>query len=119
MLGEDGPITVAPGRVQIGADGTVRSGGVVAGKLSVVEFAEPSQMVREGGAILRAPEGATPLAPEHSQIRTGALEDSNVSMVDRVAELTSVSRTFEALQRSLSVLMNDVDGRSIDALGKR
>jgi flagellar basal body rod protein FlgG len=52
-------------------------------------------------------------------VHAGALEQSNVSIVDRLAELTTASRTFEALQRSLSVLMNDVDSRAITELGRR
>ena len=97
----------------------MRNGGVVAGRLRVVEFADPAALIREGGSVLRAPEGATPADVATPIIRAGALEQSNVSVVERVAELTSLSRTFEALQRSLSVLMNDVDGRTIDTLGRR
>ena len=40
-------------------------------------------------------------------------------MVDRIAELTEVTRTFEALQRGVGLLMNDVDGRPISELGRR
>ena len=39
------------------------------------------------------------------------------SVADRLAELTTVARGFEALQKAISVLMNDVDGRAIDDLG--
>ena len=40
-------------------------------------------------------------------------------MVDRMVALTEVSRSFEALQRGVSVLMNDIDGRAISELGRR
>jgi hypothetical protein len=40
-------------------------------------------------------------------------------MVDRMAMLTEVSRSFEALQKGISVLMNDIDARAISELGKR
>jgi flagellar basal body rod protein FlgG len=52
-------------------------------------------------------------------LRAGTLEQSNVSVADRLAQLTSVSRGFEALQKAISMLMNDVDGRAIDQLGRR
>ncbi|HQZ37917.1 MAG TPA: flagellar hook-basal body protein [Vicinamibacterales bacterium] len=119
VLGEEGPIKVGTGPVQIEADGTVRSSGVVAGRLSVVEFADPRGLVREGGALLRAGEGAAPNAAAHPVVRAGSLEQSNVSVVERIAELTNVSRNFEALQRAVSVLMNDIDGRTIDSIGRR
>ena len=101
----------ATGKVDIDDDGTVSADGVVAGKLAVVDFADPGVLVRESGALLRA-DNAAATAIEAPVVRTGALEQSNVSVVDRVAELTNVSRSFEALQKAVSVLMNDVDGRA-------
>jgi hypothetical protein len=42
-----------------------------------------------------------------------------VLVADRLAQLTNVSRGFEAMQKAMSVLMNDVDGRAIEHLGRR
>lgn len=121
VMGEDGPIKVegnAP--ITIEDDGTVRAGKEAAGKIAVVRFENPGALLREGGALLRAPQGATAIPIESEQtVKTGALEDSNVSVVERLGELTNVSRAFQSLQRALSVMMNDVDGRSIDSLGRR
>ena len=117
VRGVDGPITVGTGRLAIESDGTVLSDGVAVGKLAVVEFADPGGLVRESGALLKT--DATPTAVATPTIRTGSLEQSNVSVVDRVAELTSVNRSFQALQKAVSVLMNDVDGRAIDTFGRR
>jgi len=36
-----------------------------------------------------------------------------------MASLTEVTRTFEALQKGISVLMNDIDARAISELGRR
>ena len=120
VLGDDGPIKLEEGEIAIENDGTIRAGAEVAGKLAVVRFENPGVLLREGGSLLRAPEGATPIKVEDSAlVKPGALEDSNVSVVERLGELTTVSRAFQSLQRALSVLMNDVDGRSIDALGRR
>ena len=41
-----------------------------------------------------------------------------MSVVDRIAELTNVSRTFGTLERALSLLSNDVDLRAITELRK-
>lgn len=119
LLGTGGPIKVGDGAVQIGADGTVTSDGVVAGQIRVVEFGDPSRLVREGGALLRAGDGAAPTEAAHPKLFAGSLEQSNVSVTDRVAELTNVSRNFEALQKAVSVLMNDIDGRTIESIGRR
>jgi flagellar basal body rod protein FlgG len=119
ILGKDGPIKLGAGLVQIGTDGTVTSDGVAAGQIRVVEFGDPSRLVREGGALLRAGDGAAPAEAAYPRLFAGSLEQSNVSVTDRVAELTNVSRNFEALQRALSVLMNDIDGRTIDSIARR
>jgi len=117
VKGLDGPIAVGTGRLAIDSDGTVTSDGVSVGTLAVVEFANAGALVRESGALLRADAAPTPVASP--TLRTGSLEQSNVSVVDKVAELTSVNRSFQALQKAVSVLMNDVDGRAIDTFGRR
>ena len=117
VRGVDGPITVGTGAITIEGDGTVYSDGAAVGRLAVVQFADPGALVRESGALLRGEE--TPTAVAAPTVRTGSLEQANVSIVDRVAELTSVNRSFQALQKAVSVLMNDVDGRAIESLGRR
>ena len=68
----------------------------------------------------RAEAGSTPAdAPATSRVRGGALESSNVQLPERMVQLTEVSRAFEALQRGITTLMNDVDGRAISELGRR
>ncbi|NOT24507.1 MAG: flagellar hook basal-body protein [Acidobacteria bacterium] len=118
VMGTSGPITLGSGVVEVDADGTVRHNGATAGVLKVVEFDKGAVLVRE--TALRVRNDGTPATEvERPVVRAGALEQSNVSIVDRLAELTTASRTFEALQRSLSVLMNDVDSRAITELGRR
>jgi flagellar basal body rod protein FlgG len=118
VLGESGPITLGTGVVQIDSDGTVRHAGAVAGKLQVVSFADHTRLARETSLRLRN-EGAAPVRVERPSLASGALEQSNVSVVERLAELTTTSRNFESLQRALSVLMNEVDNRAITEFGRR
>lgn len=119
VLGESGPLKAGPGVVHVASDGTVTSDGVAAGRLRIVTFADPTTLVREGTSLLRADEGAAPAVVTEPTVFAGSLEQSNVSVVERVAELTTVSRTFEALQRAVAVLMNDIDGRTIESIGRR
>ena len=86
--------------------------------MRLVQFDENAKLVREHSLGFRS-DGAEPKPVENPEIKPGAIEQSNVSMVERMAELTSVSRSFEALQRALSVLVNDVDARAISELGRR
>jgi flagellar basal-body rod protein FlgF len=111
-------IRVGTGTISISEDGTVKAGDVIAGKLKVVSFAADSDIERESGTRFRAKAGVTPAAAT-PRIVGGALEQSNVTMVDRMVSLTEIQRSFEGLQRGVSVLMNDLDARAIGELGRR
>jgi flagellar basal-body rod protein FlgF len=118
VQGKNGPITLGPGEVRVDSDGTVWSGETRAGQLAVVDVADPGSMTRDHGTLLDA-NGQTPAALDTALVQAGSLEQSNVSVADRLAELTTVSRGFEALQKAISMMMNDVDGKAIDTLGRR
>jgi flagellar basal body rod protein FlgG len=118
VLGEGGPIRLPQGAVTVDTDGTVRAGGVVAGKLRIVDFEDPSGLAREATGRFRAAPEMQPVDGT-ANVLAGSLEQSNVSVVDRMAQLTEVARGFEALQRGVSILMNDIDGRAISELGRR
>jgi flagellar basal body rod protein FlgG len=113
-----GPITLPSGAVQIDEDGSVRVGASVVGRLKVVEFDAPQALVKDNAHLFRA-DSQAPKAATASAVRTGSLEQSNVSVVERLTQLTSVTRGFEALQRALSTMVNDIDGRAIAELGRR
>jgi flagellar basal-body rod protein FlgF len=118
VLGTAGEIRVGRGQISVSEDGTVKAGDVIAGKLRVVDFPNPADAQRESGVRFRAAAGVTP-DDIPARVISGSLEQANVSMVDRMAALTDLTRSFEALQRGVSVLMNDVDGRAITELGRR
>ena len=77
-----------------------------------------TRLVKESAYRFRA-DGTAVVPATHAELRGSALEQSNVSVVDRIAELTTVSRSFEGLQKALSVMANDVDSRAIAELGRR
>ncbi|HEY6507719.1 MAG TPA: flagellar hook basal-body protein [Vicinamibacterales bacterium] len=118
VLGDAGEIRVGRGSISVEQDGSVRVGDTVAGRLRVVDFEKDTDVVRESGVRFKARPGVTPQEAT-PRIVGGALEQANVSTVDRMVSLTEVSRSFEALQRGVSVLMNDIDGRAITELGRR
>jgi flagellar basal-body rod protein FlgF len=118
VMGESGEIKLGNGPVKIGEDGTIREGEALAGRLKVVTFSAPGDIERESGARFRAASNVTPTGSQ-ARLVGGSLEAANVSVVDRMAALTEITRAFEALQRGISVLANDVDGRAISELGRR
>jgi flagellar basal-body rod protein FlgF len=119
VMGEGGEIRLPPGPVTISADGTIYSGRTLAGKITVVSFERDTDVARETGTRFRAIGGVEPDEATDTRLLSGSLEQSNVSVVERVAVMVEVTRAFEALQKGISVIMNDIDGRAIAELGRR
>lgn len=118
---ERGPLKLGrtPGALSVADDGTVSVGAVTAGKLRIVDFDDYAELQREDLGRFRAPATAAPADAESITVRSGMLEASNVSVVDRMVALTEVARGFEALQRGLNILSTELDGRAIAELGRR
>lgn len=120
VMGVDGPLQVGhSGALSVDTDGTVRTGGVAAGRLKVVDFDDYAGLSREEAGRFRAAAGYTPVSRPGTAVKNGTLEASNVSMAERMVQITEVTRAFEALQRGVSILSNDLDGRAITELGRR
>jgi flagellar basal body rod protein FlgG len=116
VLGKSGPLQIGVGPVSVDADGTVRAGATVAGQLEIVDSGPNASIAREGFGRFRIDTVTTIATPS---VRNRAVEKSNVSAVDSMVYLTSLSRNFDALQRGLVALMDEVDGRAITELGRR
>jgi flagellar basal-body rod protein FlgF/flagellar basal-body rod protein FlgG len=97
-----GLINVPPGAVSIASDGTISVNGAVTGTIRLEEFPPGTTLTAEGGSLLAAPAGAGQLA-QHSRLRQGTLESSNVNPITSVVALLSVQRQAEMLQRALSL----------------
>jgi flagellar basal-body rod protein FlgF len=120
VLGDNGPIRLPNDGSAITVDGgQILSGTTAVGKPQIVDFASYTGLAREDGARFRAAQGTATKAAASSTLVSGALEQSNVSVVERMAQLTEVTRGFEALQRGVTILMNDLDGRAINELGRK
>jgi flagellar basal body rod protein FlgG len=119
VMGAQGEIKLPVGPITVMSDGNIRVGQAIVGKLKVMEFANDADVARETGTRFRPADGAVPKESETSRLFGGALEHSNASVVERIATMTEVMRSFEGLQKGISVLMNEIDGRAITELGRR
>lgn len=121
VQGTEGPLrVVGDGPLTVDEAGTVRAGEQIAGRLRVVDLPDYSRLEREDMGRFRAPVTEQPVPVEGGTVvRSGFLEGANVSVPERMVALTDVARSFEALQRGLSLLMNDLDSRVAQELGRR
>jgi flagellar basal-body rod protein FlgF len=102
VLGQRGPIVVTAGRVTISSNGEVQVNGQVIDTLRVVDFPRPYQLLKEGGNLFApADPSVTPTPATGFDIAGGALEQSNVSVVETMVSMIAVLRTYEAAQRAM------------------
>jgi flagellar basal-body rod protein FlgF len=88
--------------MQVGADGTVRQGGLVLGKLEIVDFPEGA-LVKQGVSLFRAADGVTPTAATGAEVHQGKLEGSNVGSAESAVRLVGILRQFEMLQKAITI----------------
>lgn len=93
-----GAIVIPPSAREISAapDGTIFADGQPVGRLGLAKV-DPALLVREGDNLFRADKGFD--IAENPRVRQFALEGSNVSAVNEIAQLIEVQRTYEMGQQ--------------------
>ena len=117
VLGEDGRIVLGPGKVDINQDGEILVGGTRVGRLKLAAFDNPSALLREGNSLL-APNGQEPKPASGTAVRQGYQEQSNVNPVLATVRMLEIMRHFEAIQRSVHLMYNEMDAKSIEKLAR-
>jgi len=111
VLGTGGPITFQPNdnNIIIASDGTVtvKQGSTTLtdanrGKLKIVNFANPSQLQKEGNNLFSAPGGAAAQADATTKVRQGFVEKSNVIAVAEMSRMIEVTRTYTNISSILT-----------------
>lgn len=104
VLGENGPMVLPPGQIEIDARGTVRVEGVEIGRLRLEAMPAGAPLVREGDGLFVPADERIALDPETRPVRQGFLEESNVSAIESLVEMITVQRNFAAVQNGMRVL---------------
>ncbi|BCM25459.1 flagellar basal-body rod protein FlgF [Methyloradius palustris] len=109
VLGDTGPITIPPDvRISIGKDGTISSvqnttvpgPANTIGRLKLVNPDE-SNLVRGGDGLFVTADNSPVQADATVSVVTGALEGSNVNVVDAMVTMISLQRQFDTQMRLL------------------
>jgi flagellar basal body rod protein FlgG len=119
VQGESGPITLknTGGTVAINADGLITQNDQPVAKLPAFKFDDASQLQRVGdGLVAPSATGAAPQKIERASIINHSLESSNVSPMNEMVNLVTVSRAYEASQKLIQTADNDED-KAIQILG--
>ncbi len=119
VVSESGkPIVLGPGQVVINENGDVYLNGTRVDRMKIVAFDDPAALVREGNSLLAASTKGVEAKPSQARVRQGYLEQSNVNSVGCIVGLVGILRQFEAIQKSIDVLMNNINAKAIDRLSK-
>jgi len=88
--------------VEIGSDGIVRQDGQDISRIAVVDFADPSALVKRGNAYFQA--DLSTLAPAlETGVQQGKLETSNSQPAESAVRLVNIMRQFEGLQKAVAI----------------
>lgn len=103
VLSESGPITLTDEQITVGNDGMVTVGTANIGRLRIVNFENPGELVKTSGTLFAAPATATPIAPLSVDVRQGYLEKSNVDIMREMVEMIDSYRMFETGQKMIQI----------------
>ncbi len=117
VLGENGPLTLPPGEIAVGSDGSISVGGALVGKLQLTEFASGSELVQEGSNYVTTAGGAGQ-ASTSAKVEQGMLESANLNTVSLTVTMMDLQRHAEMLERTLSVFQNDLNKSAIEDLAR-
>lgn len=121
IVGDRGPITIRQGKgdLGIGADGSISVDGKSVGKLKVVRFTDArAALTKEGDSLFMATGKEPPQDANNTRVVQGVLELSNVNAVTEMATMMHNSREFDSLQRSITMMMNDIGRKIATEIGR-
>ncbi|MFT3684818.1 MAG: flagellar hook-basal body protein [Phycisphaerales bacterium] len=121
MLDEaGGTIRISPtatGPLAIGAEGTVRQDQEVAGKLSIVNPADPRSLKKLGNSLYSLAQGASTSTPKDTRVVQHAIEASGVDPISAMLEITEADRNVNFNAKMIQTY-DDIMARAVSTFGR-
>jgi len=106
VAGEDGPVVAprntSPLEIRISGDGRVTAGGRRIATLRVVRFPDASVLRPVGMNCFKPPGEVRPTDAEGAVVHQGYRESSNVSTVEELVRLITITRLYQANVKSIT-----------------
>lgn len=117
VLGDDGPITLANGTIEVDEAGLITVNGKPQGRLRLERVAANTDLQHEGGTQFVPDASRQAIPPGERKIKQGFVEESNVNTVAAMTEMISVLHRYGAAQKSISTL-DEARGIAVTDLAK-
>jgi flagellar basal-body rod protein FlgG len=113
-----GPVTIKGGKVDINSKGEVSVDGQQVATLSLVDFPKPYQLQKIGSAMfVPANPQVTGQPTTGTNVKQGALEESNVQAIVEMANLIETSRSYESCVKTIQAY-DAMANKAANELGK-
>ena len=117
---EGGALRIRPDArtASIGPNGALTVDGLDSGqRLSVISFANPGSLVKEGPLLMRALPNAGQATPIDADLETEAVESSNASALGGMTSLVQAAREFEMITRVIDAF-SSIERRTAQEVGR-
>ena len=117
VLGTNGRIQLnTNAKITIDDNGNIFQDDVQAGKLALTKFTDNNYLEKYGENLYQTVDGATQAAYEGS-VKQGFLEASNVSVVQEMVNLITVTRAYESSQKVMQTIDSTID-KAVNNVGR-
>ena len=117
VLSTDGPLFITGADIKVQVDGSMIVDGTKVGTLRIETVDDPANLQKERGGLFVATSARRPVDPVETQVRQGAVEESNFDAVLGSIDLITVAREFQANMTALRA-MDEVLGTVANDIGR-
>lgn len=117
VLGDEGPIVLPLGIVEIEESGLVKVNGKPIQSLRLESVPEGTQLEHEGGTQFVPPTGRAAMPANERRVKQGFVEESNVNPMLAMTDMLDVLHRYGAAQKTLTTI-DSVRGIAVTDLAK-
>lgn len=112
-------VQLSSANVMVSNAGEVVDGGVPAGKLALVTFADPDELQKQGNSLYGLKQNARggPVPAGEARVQQGFVEGSNVNVIEEMTDMIAANRVFEATQHTIKA-HDQMDDKLVNNVGK-
>lgn len=119
LQGENGDVQVPTdaAEVAIKNDGSIFADGVLVDRITLYDFEDYDYLEQWGDNMYNPVEGATMVEEVNSSIIQGYTEQSNVNVVSEMVNMITVTRAYEAGQKTIQSIDGMID-KAVNSVGR-